>query len=146
MSEETNGRNLSIPRGYQHEDTKARKKWVHEFSGIELDDTLTDKEEDLQGIIENHVGFMKIPMAVVGPMILNGQYAEGEFCVPICTLEGTLAMSMNRGIYASALSGGITTKHFRQELSRAPVFIFDNLEESSQFQAWVMTMKTKSWR
>ena len=137
MSEETNGRNLSIPRGYQPEDSKARKKWVHEFSGIELDDTLTDKEEDLQGIIENHVGFMKIPMAVVGPMILNGQYAKGEFCVPICTLEGTLAMSMNRGIYASALSGGITTKHFRQELSRAPVFIFDNLEESSQFQAWV---------
>ena len=137
MSEETNGRNLSIPRGYQPEDSKARKKWVHEFSGIELDDTLTDKEEDLQGIIENHVGFMKIPMAVVGPMILNGQYAKGEFCVPICTLEGTLAMSMNRGIYASACSGGITTKHFRQELSRAPVFIFDNLEESSQFQAWV---------
>ena len=52
MSEETNGRNLSIPRGYQPEDSKARKKWVHEFSGIELDDTLTDKEEDLQGIIE----------------------------------------------------------------------------------------------
>ena len=143
MSEETNGRNTSIPRGYRAEDSEARKKWVQKFSGIEIDDALKDKEEDLQGIIENHVGFMKIPMAVVGPMILNGQYAKGEFCVPICTLEGTLAMSMNRGIYASVLSGGITTKHFRQELSRAPVFIFENLDDSVHFQNWVNDNENK---
>ena len=76
-------------------------------------------------------------MAIVGPMIVDGKYAKGEFCVPVCTLEGTLAMSMNRGILASALSGGIKVNHFRQELSRAPVFIFDNLKESSDFQVWV---------
>ena len=129
MTEETNGRGASIPRGYQQEDTEARKSWVKEYAGVEIDDTLENKAEDLQGIIENHVGFMKIPMAVVGPMIIDGKYAKGEFCVPVCTLEGTLAMSMNRGIYASALSGGIKVNHFRQELSRAPVFIFDNLKE-----------------
>ena len=101
MSEETNGRGTSIPRGYQQEDTEARKSWVKEYAGIDIDDTLEDKAEDLQGIIENHIGFMKVPMAVVGPMTIDGKYAKGEFCVPVCTLEGTLAMSMNRGIYAS---------------------------------------------
>ena len=137
MPGQNNGRNSSIPRGYRSEDTEARKDWVKNFSGIELDDTLKDDVEDLQGIIENHVGFLNMPMAVVGPLLLDGVYAKGEFCVPICTLEGTLAMSMNRGMYASLTSGGTKVKHFRQELSRAPVFIFDNLDESTDFQIWV---------
>ena len=137
MPGQNNGRNSSIPRGYRSEDTEARKDWVKRFSGIELDDTLKDDVEDLKGIIENHVGFLNMPMAVVGPLLLDGVYAKGEFCVPICTLEGTLAMSMNRGMYASLTSGGTKVKHFRQELSRAPVFIFDNLDESTDFQIWV---------
>jgi len=32
-------------------------------------------------------------------MQLDGHYAKGEFYVPICTLEGTLAISMSRGMY-----------------------------------------------
>ena len=100
MPRQNNGRNSSIPRGYRPEDTDARKDRVKNFSGVELDDTLKDDLEDLQGIIENHVGFLNMPMAVVGPLLLDGIYAQGEFCVPICTLEGTLAMSMNRGMYA----------------------------------------------
>ena len=137
MSNQNNERNISIPRGYKKEDTEARKEWVKQFSGVKLDDTLRDHEEDLQGIIENHVGFMQVPMAVVGPLLLKGSYANGEFCIPLCTLEGTLAMSMNRGIYASTISGGTKVRHFRQELSRAPVFIFDNIDESVKFQNWI---------
>ena len=137
MSENNDVRNTGIPRGYSPEDTIARRKWVKSFSGIDLDDSVSDKVEDLQGIIENHIGFLKIPMAIVGPMLLDGTYASGEFCVPVCTLEGTLALSMNRGMYASSLCGGTIVKHFRQELSRAPVFMFDNIKQSSEFQLWV---------
>ena len=137
MSDNNDFRNTGIPRGYLPEDTIARRKWVKSFSGIDLDDSVSDKVEDLQGIIENHIGFLKIPMAIVGPMLLDGTYASGEFCVPVCTLEGTLALSMNRGMYASSLCGGTIVKHFRQELSRAPVFMFDNIKQSSEFQLWV---------
>ena len=137
MAEETNERNTSIPRGFKSEDSAARVEWVKEFTGIEIDNTPEDDPEDLKGIIENHVGFMKVPMAVVGPMLLDGVYAKGEFSVPLCTIEGTLAMSMNRGILASYLCGGTTVRHFRQELSRAPVFIFDSFDESAKFQSWV---------
>ena len=137
MAEDTNERNSSIPRGFKPEDSSARLDWVKNFTGVEIDNTLTDEPEDLKGIIENHVGFMKIPMAVVGPLLLDGVYAKGEFSVPLCTLEGTLAMSMNRGMLASSLCGGTTVRHFRQELSRAPVFIFENLDESIKFQVWV---------
>ena len=143
MTEETNGKNQSIPRGYKTEDSSARVEWVKDFSGLDLGDTQHDEPEELQGIIENHVGFMSIPMAVVGPLLLDGVYAKGEFCVPVCTIEGTLAMSMNRGMLASAMSGGTKAKHFRQELSRAPVFIFDNLEESAKFQTWVNKNENK---
>tara|TARA_Y100001970_G_scaffold86945_1_gene109760 strand:+ start:1591 stop:2763 length:1173 start_codon:yes stop_codon:yes gene_type:complete len=143
MTEKTNGRNSSIPRGYEVEDTKSRLEWIKEFYDIEIDDSLEDKPEDLQGIIENHIGFMKIPMAIAGPLHLNGVYARGKFCIPLCTLEGTLAMSMNRGIYASSLCGGTTVRHYRQELSRAPIFIFDSLEDGVVFQNWVKNNEKK---
>jgi len=137
MNDRTNGKNSSIPRGYRSEDSTARVEWVKKFAGIDIDDTLEDSPEELQGIIENHVGFMKVPMAVVGPLLLDGVYAKGHYSVPLCTLEGTLAMSMNRGMLASSLCGGTVVRHFRQELSRAPVFIFKNLDESIKFQEWV---------
>ena len=143
MSEINNGRNSFLPRGYSIEDSQARKDWVKNFTGVEIDDTLADDVEDLKGIIEHHVGSMKIPMAVVGPLNINGTYANGDFIITLCTLEGTLAASMNRGIYASTLSGGTTVRHFRQELSRAPVFIFDNIIESSEFQKWVTENEAK---
>ncbi|MCH7858691.1 MAG: hydroxymethylglutaryl-CoA reductase [Candidatus Marinimicrobia bacterium] len=129
---------LTTPhRGYSRKDTDTRKKWLAKHTGIELDDTLRNEPEDLKGIIENHVGFMNIPMAIASPLVINGSYAKGEFCVPICTLEGTLALSMSRGMLATALSGGITTRHIKQELSRSPVFIFETIDESGPFLEWV---------
>ena len=55
MSDNNDVRNTGIPRGYLPEDTIARRKWVKSFSGIDLDDSVSDKVEDLQGIIENHI-------------------------------------------------------------------------------------------
>ena len=80
---------------------------------------------------------MKIPMAIAGPAVIDGQYAKGEFPIPLCTIEGSLAASMNRGLYASSLCGGMKVKHFRQELSRSPIFIFDDLKKSIEFQSWI---------
>tara|TARA_B000000557_G_C20784301_1_gene447960 strand:- start:194 stop:1330 length:1137 start_codon:yes stop_codon:yes gene_type:complete len=133
----------SIPRGYKSVDRKERKRWIKEFTGKEINDSLKNSDEDMKGIIENYVGFMKIPMAVVGPLNLKGKYAKGEFCIPLCTLEGTLAMSMNRGITAGNYSGGFISNHFRQELSRSPIFIFDNMVDLGEFEIWFKKNKTK---
>ena len=65
MAEETNERNTSIPRGFKPEDSAARVEWVKEFTGIEIDNTPEDDPEDLKGIIENHVGFMKVPLSLI---------------------------------------------------------------------------------
>ena len=137
MSEKNNGKRNRIPRGYTSEDTKRRLEWLKNEQGFDLQDLPANDPEELKGIIENHVGYMKIPMSVVGPAMINGKYANGEYSIPLCTIEGTLAASMNRGLYASSLSGGINVKHYRQELSRAPIFIFDDLNQSQEFQVWV---------
>ena len=137
MSEKNNGKRNRIPRGYTAKDTQRRLKWLKNEQGFDLQDLPANDPEELKGIIENHVGYMKIPMSVVGPAMINGNYANGKYPIPLCTIEGTLAASMNRGLYASSLCGGINVKHYRQELSRAPIFIFDDLNQSQEFQVWV---------
>ena len=137
MSENNNEKRNRIPRGYTAEDTQRRLKWLKNEQGFDLQDLPANDPEELKGIIENHVGYMKIPMSVVGPAMIKGNYANGKYSIPLCTIEGTLAASMNRGLYASSLCGGINVKHYRQELSRAPIFIFDDLNQSQEFQVWV---------
>ena len=126
-----------IPKGYANEDTDKRLDWLSDKIGFNYDTDLSTIPEDLKGIIENHIGFMKIPMAVAGPLKIEGKYANGEYYVPICTLEGTLALSMTRGMIATHRCDGIRVSHIKQELSRAPVFTFDNLNKSADFMSWI---------
>ncbi len=133
----------SIPRGYKLKDRELRLNHIQRVTDITINNSLTNTDEEMEGIIENYIGCMKIPMAIVGPLRLKGSYADGEFCIPICTLEGTLSMSMSRGISASNYSGGFTSKHFRQELSRSPIFIFDNLNELTNFKTWFNNNKSE---
>ena len=126
-----------IPNGYTSDDTKNRLKWLKDKTGIDLDTNLENVPEDLKGIIENHIGYMKIPMALAGPLQVDGGYAKGEYYVPLCTLEGTLAISMTRGMVATKRCGGIRVNHIKQELSRAPVFLFDDLKQADQFSGWI---------
>ena len=132
-----NNKRNRIPRGYLPEDSQRRLDWLKNEHNFELRDLPGNDTEELKGIIENHVGFMQIPMAIVGPITIDGKYAKGKFPIPLCTIEGSLAASMNRGLYASSLCGGMKVKHFRQELSRSPIFIFDDLKKSDDFQQWV---------
>ncbi len=137
MAKLKNNNRSKIPGGYHSDDTGKRITWIEDKTGFNYKDSPVNKPEELKGIIENHIGYMKIPMAVAGPLQMEGKYAQGEFYVPICTLEGTLAISMTRGMYASSVSGGIQVLHIKQELSRSPVFIFENLKDSAKFMQWV---------
>ena len=126
-----------IPNGYSKKDTNNRLDWLKETTGFDYSNDLENQPDDLKGIIENHIGFMKIPMAIAGPLKVHGKYATDDFYVPICTLEGTLALSMTRGMIATHRSGGINVSHIKQELSRAPVFIFEDLKKSAKFMEWI---------
>jgi hydroxymethylglutaryl-CoA reductase (NADPH) len=130
-------RRLTPPRGYTTEDTQTRRDWLTAETGHRISDPKPEQPADLKGIIENHIGFMQIPLGVVGPLIINGTYAKGRFCVPICTVEGTLTISMTRGLLLTQLAGGIKTVHIKQELSRSPIFIFDEIDRAQSFYNWI---------
>ena len=89
------------------------------------------------GLVENQIGYIGMPLSIAGPLKIAGTYANGDFCVPLCTLEGTLSLSMTRGLYLTYQAGGITSRHINQQLSRSPVFVFETLSEAYDFLPWL---------
>lgn len=89
-----------------------------------------------RGNIENYVGLLQVPVGIVGPLRINGVYANGDFQVPMATTEGALIASYNRGAKVIGLSGGATVICTADAISRTPGFVFHNILESSRFIAW----------
>ncbi len=89
-----------------------------------------------KGNIENFIGLLQVPVGIVGPLRINGVYANGDFQVPLATTEGALVASYNRGAKVIGLSGGATVICTSDAISRTPGFVFHNILESSRFIAW----------
>jgi hydroxymethylglutaryl-CoA reductase (NADPH) len=91
----------------------------------------------LQGNIENFAGVAQVPIGFTGPLRVLGEYAEGEFYVPMATTEGTLIASYNRGMKLTNLAGGITCTVMDDAMQRAPLFVFENARHSKAFTKWI---------
>ncbi len=142
ISEAITGR-IRIPRkqldDYTDEMATQRRSFVEEFSGIKLSH-LSHYSFDpaiTRGNIENFSGVAQIPIGFAGPIMINGEHAQGEFLIPLATTEGTLVASYNRGMKMVNSSGGVTVSVVGDAMQRAPVFVFDNAREARQFVAWV---------
>lgn len=124
---------------YSEDIIRARQQYVEEKTGVKLhhikvysfDPRLT------QGNIENFTGVAQIPLGFAGPLRINGEYAQGEFVIPLATTEGTLVASYNRGMKVLNLSGGVTTTVVMDQMQRAPVFVFDSAREARAFWSWI---------
>jgi len=125
------------PEGFEPKDTERRLRWVEQLTGHDLKGVPLPRVDEVQGIIENHVGFMPLPMSIAAPLVIHGDYARGEFIVPLCTLEGTLTLALNRGLLAMAMAGGCRTIHLKQELSRSPAFCLPTTTEIGSFLDWI---------
>ncbi|MGB0864619.1 MAG: hydroxymethylglutaryl-CoA reductase [Saprospiraceae bacterium] len=91
----------------------------------------------LDGNCEHFVGVAQIPMGIAGPIKVNGEYAQGEFLIPMATTEGTLVASYNRGIKLMNLSGGVKATVIDDVMQRAPVFVFEDARGARDFVKWV---------
>lgn len=132
-----------IPRDKTDDYTKAvvraRQQFIQERTGVtpqhigkySFDPKVTE------GNIENFTGVAQVPLGFAGPIRINGEFAEGEFLVPLATTEGTLVASYNRGIKVLNLSGGIQTTVFADQMQRAPVFVFDSARDARAFAHWI---------
>lgn len=132
-----------IPRDkqndYSREAASARRDFVLEKTGVELEHIgqYSTDPADVSGNCENFMGMVQMPVGLAGPVLINGEYAKGEFYAPLATTEGTLIASYNRGLRAITESGGITTTVFDDVMQRAPAFIFKSAREAKLFNEWL---------
>ena len=103
-----------------------------------LDDSTLDTASVYARNIENFIGTVSVPVGVVGPLRVNGTYAQGDFHVPLATTEAALVASYNRGTLLISEAGGATAIVLREGMSRAPGFAFDSLHGVGQFVAWAV--------
>lgn len=132
-----------IPRNkendYTREAARVRREFAKARTGIELSHVgqFSFEPSVLPGNIENFIGVAQIPVGLAGPLLVNGEYARGEFFVPLATTEGTLVASYNRGMKLLRESGGVTTTVVDDAMQRAPVFVFKSAREAQKFGAWI---------
>ena len=132
-----------IPRSseddYSAEIVRERQKFIEEKTPARLHHTRQYSFEpgDMAGNIENLFGVAQVPIGLAGPLLVNGEHAQGEFYVPMATIEGTMLASYNRGMKVIRDSGGVTTTVVAESMQRAPVFVFKNARESRDFGLWL---------
>ena len=98
---------------------------------------LLQDPEDLRGNIENFIGFCQMPLGVIGPIRVNGIYANDDFFVPLATTEGALVASYHRGAHVISQAGGVSAMCLTESVSRAPCFVFSDLSKAGLFLKWL---------
>jgi hydroxymethylglutaryl-CoA reductase (NADPH) len=132
-----------IPRDrendYGPDAIRARQEFARARTGSALEHVTTYSLDPatLPGNIENFVGVAQVPIGIAGPLLVNGEHAQGEFFVPLATTEGTLVASYNRGMKLMREAGGITTTVLDDRMQRAPVFVFESARGVKEFAAWL---------
>jgi hydroxymethylglutaryl-CoA reductase (NADPH) len=117
-----------------------RRKAVEKLTGAALDALgayAIDAESSSKRNIENMIGAVQIPVGIAGPLAVEGEYANGEFYIPLATTEGALVASVNRGCKAITSAGGALVRIFNDEMTRAPVFAVADVVEAKRVVEWV---------
>lgn len=133
-----------IPRAaqddYSDEAAAARRAFVREQTGVDLHHVgkhSFDPSPTLPGNVEHFTGVAQIPIGLAGPVLVDGEHAQGEFYVPLATTEGTLVASYNRGMKLLREAGGVTVTVVEDHMQRAPSFLFPSAREAKAFVAWL---------
>jgi len=116
-----------------------RQRFVREHSGADIQHVFSHSFEPAvaNGNIENFIGVAQVPIGLAGPVLINGEHANGWFHIPLATTEGTLVASYNRGMKVLSMSGGIKTTVTGDQMQRAPVFVFDDARGARDFAYWI---------
>ena len=126
-------------RGRTREDMDERRHAVEDFTGAKLltiaecpfDPQLAEKN------VENMIGTMPVPLGFVGPLLVRGDMANGEFLVPMATTEGALIASVNRGSSVITAAGGAAVMVVKDEMTRGPVFRARDIRHAAEAARWI---------
>ena len=75
------------PRGYETEDMQRRVDWLAQQTGHRIKEFSLEEPTNYKGLVENQIGYIGMPLSIAGPLKIAGNYANGDFYVPLCTLE-----------------------------------------------------------
>ncbi|NPA23546.1 MAG: hydroxymethylglutaryl-CoA reductase (NADPH) [Crenarchaeota archaeon] len=120
--------------------TYVRRKVVERLTGVELKHVgyySIDFNEVVGKNCENTIGIVQVPLAVAGPLKVDGRYAKGSFYIPLATTEGALVASINRGCRIVTDNGGVKTIVIEDYMSRAPVFRLRSIDDVEGFIRWI---------
>lgn len=92
---------------------------------------------------ENMIGASQIPLGIAGPLKIAGNYAKGDFYVPLATTEGALVASVNRGCKAIFLASGAQVAVHRVGVTRGPVFYTGSIKKSAELYEWAKNNQKK---
>lgn len=126
-------------RGYGKGDVEERRRAAEELTGADLgavSDFSFDPEKASKNI-ENMIGVTQIPLGFAGPVLINGDLAQGKFLVPLATTEGALVASVSRGMSVISASGGSRVKVFDDAMTRAPVFRVEGIDHCVKVIEWI---------
>lgn len=124
---------------YTEELAARRRAYLSEQTGAELPHVGSYSFDPgiLPGNIENFIGVAQVPVGIAGPLRVCGEYAQGEFYVPLATTEGAVVASYNRGMRLLSLCGGVKATVVDDCMQRSPVFVFHDAREARDFGRWV---------
>jgi hydroxymethylglutaryl-CoA reductase (NADPH) len=126
-------------RDYDEDFVAERRGWLSKETRTDLSHIAhySLKARDARGNIENFIGVAQVPLGVVGPLKINGKFADGSFYVPFATTEGAMVSTYQRGAIALTKSGGVRTRIVKDENHLDPVFILKNMAEAEGLVDWL---------
>jgi len=134
---------IPVPRDrgddYTREAATARVEFARERTGASLDHVSSYSFDPavLSGNVEQFIGVAQVPIGLAGPLLVNGEHAQGEFYVPLATAEGTLVASYNRGMRLLHEAGCVSTTIIDARMQRAPAFVCESAREARAFGSWL---------
>jgi len=122
------------------EAVRIRRTYIEQVTGADLKN-LGSYTIGIDAVVrkncENMIGAVQVPVGVAGPLAVHGEYAEGEFFLPLATTEGALIASVNRGCGAITKAGGADARILRDGMTRAPVFAARSVSHAKEIVGWV---------
>ncbi|KAJ1421701.1 hydroxymethylglutaryl-CoA reductase [Ochromonadaceae sp. CCMP2298] len=78
------------------------------------------------------IGYVPIPLGIVGPLTINGE----PIYIPMATTEGCLVASTNRGCKAISVSGGCYSVVMKDAITRAPCLRLPSAMRAAAVKRW----------
>ena len=129
---------------YSEEAREGRLQYVSDYYHLPLPylKAMRMSAPSLKSNIESLIGAIEIPVGIAGPLLINGDHATGQVCIPFATTEGALVASASRGAKLLTLAGGVSTHVLWQKMVRVPVFGFRTMREAVRVAHWVESIVT----